>query len=90
MKSLTNMNADLTKIVSLYNEGVRMQAPTQPVVPEPTPIEDGVTIAWRNCQSQQIASSTLEDEMQELQNEREFITSNKNEVTRPIGHQRDR
>ncbi len=40
----TNMDADLTKI-NLYNEGVRMSAPTEPVVPEPTPIEDDATIS---------------------------------------------
>ncbi len=41
----TNLDAGLTKIVNLYNKGVRMLAPTEPVVPEPTPIEDNVTIA---------------------------------------------
>ncbi len=65
----TNLDADLTKIVNLYNEGVRMPAPTEPVVPEPTPIEDDVTIAWGNGQAQQIVRNTLEDEVQELQNE---------------------
>ncbi len=49
----TNLDADLTKIVNLYNEGVRMPAPTQLVVPESTPIEDDVTIAWGNDQAQQ-------------------------------------
>jgi hypothetical protein len=60
------MDANLTKIVNLYNEGVRMLVPTEPVVPEPTPIEDDVTVSWGNGQSQHIASSTLEDEGQEL------------------------
>ena len=58
-----------------------MPAPTEPVVPEPTPIEDDVTIAWGNGQAQQIVSNTLEDEVRELQNEREFVTSNQNEDT---------
>ncbi len=44
----TNLNADLTKIVNLYNEGVRMPAPSEPVVTEPTPIEDDVTVSWGN------------------------------------------
>jgi hypothetical protein len=73
------MEADLTKIVNLYNEGVRMLS--QPVVPETTPIEDDVTISWGNGQSQHIASSTLEDEVQQLQNAREFAISNQNEDT---------
>ncbi len=58
-----------------------MPAPTEPAVPEPTPIEDDVKIAWGNGQSQHFASNTLEDEVQELQNEREFVTSNQNEDT---------
>ncbi len=58
-----------------------MPAPTEPVVPEPTPIEDDVTTAWGNGQFQQIVSNTLEDEVQELQNEREFVTCNQNEDT---------
>ena len=58
-----------------------MPAPTEPVVPEPTPIEDDVTIAWGNGQAQQTVSNTLDDEVQELQNEREFVTSNQNEDT---------
>ncbi len=41
-----DLDIDLTKIVNLYNEGVRMPAPTQPVIPEPTPIEDDLAIAW--------------------------------------------
>ncbi len=40
-----------------------------------------MTIAWGNGQAQQIVSNILEDEMQELQNEREFVTSNQNEDT---------
>ncbi len=47
----TNLDADLTEIVNLYNEGVRTPAPTELVVPIPTPIEDDVTVAWRDCQS---------------------------------------
>ncbi len=35
-KDPTNLDAYCTKIVYLYNEGVRMTAPTEPVVPEPT------------------------------------------------------
>jgi hypothetical protein len=77
----TNLDADLTKIVNLYNEGVRMPAPTEPVVPEPNPIEDDVTIAWGSGQAQQIVSNTLEDEVQELQNEEEFAIPNQNEDT---------
>jgi hypothetical protein len=70
----TNMDADLTRFVNLYNEGVRMPAQWHElVVPEPTPIEDDVTVAWGNGRSEQIASSTLEDEVQELQKEREFV-----------------
>ncbi len=65
------MDADLTKIVNLYNEGVKMPASTQPLVTEPTPIEDDVTVSWGNSQSEHITSNTLEDEVQELQNERE-------------------
>jgi hypothetical protein len=40
-----------------------------------------VIVAWGNGQSQHNASSTLEDEVQELQNGREFVTSNQNEDT---------
>ncbi len=40
----TNMEADLTKIANLYNEGVRMPALTEPVVPIPTSIKDDVTV----------------------------------------------
>ncbi len=58
-----------------------MPAPTELVVPEPTPIEDDVTIAWGNCQAQQIVSDTLEDEVQDLQNEEEFVIPNQNEDT---------
>ncbi len=56
-----------------------MPAPTEPVVTEPTPIEDDVTVSWGNGQSQHIAINTLEDKVQELQNDREFLTSNQNE-----------
>ncbi len=48
---------------------------------EPTPIEDDVTNAWGNGQSQHIASNPLENEVQELQNEREFAIPNQNEDT---------
>ncbi len=57
----TYMDTDLTRSANLYNEGVRMPAPTQPMVPEPTPMEDDVTVSWGNGQSRQIASSTLEN-----------------------------
>jgi hypothetical protein len=40
----TNMDADLTKVANPYNQGVKMPAPTEPVVPIPTPIEDDVTV----------------------------------------------
>ncbi len=36
-------------------------------------------MAWGNGQSQHIASNDLEDEVQELQNEREFAIPNQNE-----------
>ncbi len=60
------MGADLTKIVNLYNKGVRMSAPTEPVAPEPTLFEDDVTVSWGNGQTQHIASNNSEDEVQEL------------------------
>ncbi len=40
-----NIDADLTKLLNLYNQGVRMPAPTEPVVPIPTPVENGATVA---------------------------------------------
>ncbi len=58
-----------------------MPAPTEPVVPEPSPIEDDVTVLWGNGQSHHIASNTLEDEVQQLKNEREFAIPNQNEDT---------
>ena len=58
-----------------------MPAPTELVVPVPTPIEDDVTIAWGNGQAQQIVSDTLEDEVEDLQNEEEFVIPNQNEDT---------